>query len=393
MEIKIFLERIKQIIGKSEEIAQLKQESFNIFSILRSDSDEEKLHSVFLAELLNCKGSHGLGSTFCQLFVDRICKGEFAVDETVKVTTEKHIDKLGRIDIYLENSLNELIVIENKIYAGDQNKQLVRYDKHIKNSPTKQGILLYLTLDGKEASDESAKSKDGYVEYQTVSYKSEIISWLQDCLKESVDYPTVRETIKQYVILLKKLTNQLTDQVMEKDIKKLISENYKTSKIISDTISKVELDMADVFLKEVESLVLNELNGDWVVERDENLNKKYSGIRIRSNKWTENIVIKLEGQSSIPWHHSVYGIVADKNKIDRVDVMERLRDVEILKNSEFKQSDGWPFYKIIIDMRSVKNREKLFDNCDRKNLVDVVSNQLIDLAKACKMLLIDVKER
>lgn len=51
----------------------------------------------------------------------------------------------GRIDILIETP-KQLIVIENKIYASDQENQLMRYFKYCK-SQNKSFRLLYLTLD------------------------------------------------------------------------------------------------------------------------------------------------------------------------------------------------------------------------------------------------------
>src|SRR5690606_33988788 len=42
--------------------------------------------------------------------------------------------------------------------------------------------------------------------------------WLEDCKKESVNIPILRESISQYVYLLKKLTNQNTSVRMSEDI-------------------------------------------------------------------------------------------------------------------------------------------------------------------------------
>ncbi len=44
-------------------------EIFNIFSVLRIESDEVTTHSRFIAELLNPKGVHGLENQFLELFI------------------------------------------------------------------------------------------------------------------------------------------------------------------------------------------------------------------------------------------------------------------------------------------------------------------------------------
>lgn len=45
-------------------------EKFNIFNILNLSQDETKLHTPFIAELLNPKGSHGMKDAFLREFIE-----------------------------------------------------------------------------------------------------------------------------------------------------------------------------------------------------------------------------------------------------------------------------------------------------------------------------------
>ena len=49
---------------RNKEIRSAKGEEFNIFSILNVQSQEVRLHSKIIAELLNIKGSHGMKDIF-----------------------------------------------------------------------------------------------------------------------------------------------------------------------------------------------------------------------------------------------------------------------------------------------------------------------------------------
>lgn len=71
-QIKLFLDSIEIIKWKYEKVLQQAQQDFNIFSILRSESDEVYLHSQFLAELLNPKGSHNQGDILLGLFLQQV---------------------------------------------------------------------------------------------------------------------------------------------------------------------------------------------------------------------------------------------------------------------------------------------------------------------------------
>src|SRR5690606_1496424 len=121
----------------------------------------------------------------------------------------------GRIDILIKYG-NKYISIENKIFAADQKNQLERYF----NFNLGYNRVIYLTLDGKAASNGSCgnlKNED----YQCIRYNYHIKNWLEECLKYTTDQPILRESIKQYLIIVKKLTYQMintTDNELQKAI-------------------------------------------------------------------------------------------------------------------------------------------------------------------------------
>ena len=51
---------------------QEKGEFFNVFNTIGLRTEEVRLHSAFIAELLNPKGSHGLSYHFLQAFLETI---------------------------------------------------------------------------------------------------------------------------------------------------------------------------------------------------------------------------------------------------------------------------------------------------------------------------------
>lgn len=215
VEIQREVDKVKQ----RKEEARKRGESFNVFNVLGLSTNETRTHSAFISELLNPSGNHGCGSIFLEEFIRHINleKLELNLEET-KVEVErsigmKNIDVTegGRLDIVLQ-SKDTMIVIENKIYARDQEKQLLRYwnyaQSEIKARKIKKVAILYLTLDGHKASE---KSVGNSVEYTPISYRQHILSWLNDCIGKSAQKPLVRETIIQYSNLIKQLTNQDMD--------------------------------------------------------------------------------------------------------------------------------------------------------------------------------------
>ncbi len=112
-------------------------ETFNIFSVLHKDHDERRLHSRFLAALLNPAGSHKMNDKFLSIFLNII--GLYEIDMNNSNIYPKESDKSenSNIDILIiDKKSKNAIVIENKIFAGDSNNenggQLERYYNHVK---------------------------------------------------------------------------------------------------------------------------------------------------------------------------------------------------------------------------------------------------------------------
>jgi hypothetical protein len=107
---------------------------FNIFQILGVQYDEVK-QSTFMANLLDPQGNHGQGSLFLNTFLNYCVKSHpdfpilpVSADQGRWFVETEHYITNGRLDILLVNwDLGCLFVIENKIYATEQNQQIARY--------------------------------------------------------------------------------------------------------------------------------------------------------------------------------------------------------------------------------------------------------------------------
>ena len=205
-------------------------ESFNIFSIC-GVNHYEVTHSAIIAEFLNPLGSHGQGLAFVNIFVKSLNLQDFDFSlNGVEVTTEM-VTSDGRIDIVISNNNKQAIIIENKIYASDQWKQLKRYDDFAKTKYTNGYKILYLTLNGSDPNDKESKE----VKYITISYKHHVIDWLLRCKHLAIDKPLIRETITQYINHVKKLTNTIDMEKNETNniIEILIKHPQETAVILN----------------------------------------------------------------------------------------------------------------------------------------------------------------
>lgn len=206
-------------------------ENYNIFYDLGFMSDEVHLHSMFLANLLNPKGSHGQRGKFLEAFLKMLQKSFPAISAdrlvldtaNASVEVEKYIGRQtdsegGRIDIYLTDGKHS-IIIENKIYAGDQHHQMLRYWNYgmsQKGDDTEKSfVLIYLTLDGCSPSKDSLGEDLKENDIVCLSYKGDIRGWLDRCVELASRTPLVRETINQYISTIDILTNNIMEDNKE----------------------------------------------------------------------------------------------------------------------------------------------------------------------------------
>lgn len=289
---------VERINAKNKEIEKIKGENFNIFSILDLKENEVRTHSAFIAELLNPKGSHNLKDTFLLLFLELLQKKKQENESWTKakietsnscnnfiVEKEKYIGvktetKGGFLDINISSSKMQ-ICIENKINAVETNNQLERYNNYLNTIPKEFKLLIFLTQDG-------GKSKYNILEkdadYFTLSYKEDIIYWLENCFRVSANYPLIRETIKQYIILVKNITNQINSLEMKEEIHNVIYNNIIGSEIISKEYDNAIDSLSDRFKKDIKERLL--LKG--VVSHSDDIslkksNNKYSSIWIKTS--------------------------------------------------------------------------------------------------------------
>lgn len=208
------------------------KDSFNIFEILINRTDEVNLHSKFICELLDCTGSHNMGNAFAEHFIQIIDIPDFSL-ENYEVFKE-----YKNIDILLANK-TQAIIIENKIWAYDQNQQLERYYKEIIKEGFSDVYVIYLTLDGKEPGLNSVGKLMDKAKIFLVSYNYHVSKWIDECIKLSARIPQLRETLVQYQRLINDLTGNTMEQEQLNELIELISKNdnvLKAQKIVESWV-------------------------------------------------------------------------------------------------------------------------------------------------------------
>lgn len=287
------LKHISEIVLKEktqQEEKRKRGENFNVFKVLGLQTSEVRLHSALIAELLRPDGDHGLGDKFMKAFLDVLNKHyeePFCFDtESAKVEVEHVIGPLsedgesgGRIDLFIQDTNGQTIIIENKINAEDQYRQMSRYSKYAEEDINlKDKIkLLYLTKEGDNPSDDSLGERD--VKYTSISYREDILAWLDKCLALSALYPIVRETIRQYIITLNNILS-----IMEYENKKEFIELLTSPNNIETTLAILE--NSDAFYDAIINSFIIELGNKGKKAGYRFSNNGIKRIEISKGQWT-----------------------------------------------------------------------------------------------------------
>lgn len=256
--------------------------AFSFFEALKVTTDENR-HSAFIASLLDPKGDHGQGTMFLERFIEI-----FGIDvedslKDVTISTE-YIVENGRIDIVIWTK--PAIFIENKIQAIDQKEQLSRYSEADESAK-----LLYLTLDGKDASEESKQELVEGEQYWRVSYKKHVIRWLETSLTQidtsSPNGSFVKQSVQSYLNLVNQLTNTFGKMELENFNSLLVSLKDKNLTItqVAEFIAELQ-EFQSTYSIQLRNELRRQLNDiGATVDTDTDLGAKFKRLRIYPEGW------------------------------------------------------------------------------------------------------------
>lgn len=350
---------------------------YNIFNVLHMEREETKLHSMFLADLLNPIGKHDLGSLPLKLFFENVLKKLNISNvnfDSFKINTEtslgeKDIESLvpkgGRLDILIENETH-VISIENKIYANDQAYQLTRYFNSLHSKYSNKKIyLIYLNLTGKDPSEISIRKNKTRIEYlekdkdfYVISYKQIIKDWLVKIPKHD-NNNAFNTVLSQYIDVIKTMIRRF--EMLDK-IQTFLNtndkyNNFKSLCFIADYITSIEYRFITNFIKSVEDNIENKDILKSRIEKNDKSNFLIVEYKLNGNKIIFKYLYK---------NHKLYFGVNGKNI--ELDGFEYIKE----SNSDFTQKR-----KIIFEERN--NPEKQHNDKDEiVNEIAYYFNQIIN---------------
>lgn len=309
LDIQRFFQEVASICAleqAQQEERNRKGENYNLFSILSIERYELK-HSALIANLLDPEGSHGCGDAFLRAFFEIALKERTYLFEDCTLPhsyTEYYTgpiagDTGGRIDILVESKSSHYgLIIENKIYAGDQDKQLTRYDNYGKKTFGADGYLLvYLTLYGYDASKESTATKSAEeVGYLRLSYAEDILRWLEQCVRLADNKPLVRESLNQYIRTIKQLTYQDMNQ---ENIQTIIDLAVDHPEVVATLSSKRDAIAPGIRKKYIfDKLKEYADQKGWLYDDSESsYNEEEPKIRFRKEGWDGSIIISADSEN------------------------------------------------------------------------------------------------
>jgi hypothetical protein len=307
--------QITDTLNNYKELDRISGESFNVFKLLKMETNEVKMHSAFIGDLLNPSGTHGQGKVFLDLFIEEISQKKDTLDTSNCITTiEHHMGAMneertegGRIDIMIRDRNDRHIIIENKIHAPDQDNQLVRYFNKAEHVQ-----LFYLTLNGGLPSENSCGHLVAEEHFFCISYAYHIIKWLESCRKQAAILPMLRESISQYINLIKYLTNQTTSHNMQTKVTAIIKENLEASFLIKANLGATLDILSREFGDQVEAAFAGS-EFDCTYEID--FYRNYSGIWFYHRDWK---YVKIGFQFQTTNHNLLYGFTKHHNELNEV---------------------------------------------------------------------------
>ena len=371
-----------------------RKEPFNVFTVLRKASDEVNLHSRFLHALLDHQ-SLDTGRQNLKNFLQKIGV-EFELDG---VTVRR---EYKNIDILIANNATKqhLVVIENKIYAEDQPAQLRRYYCTLKKQGYSDIHLLYLTLDGRDPS----KNSVGDLPYQTISYRDDLLPWLKCCQMYAYDEPELRESIAQYIHLIRKLTGTDFEEAYMNELQDLLSEgnNLVIAHDLNEALTRAKISLLWKLWCEIESALknikeqipdfpdkdedLSDISEERVKKyvrglRDNNTHRLY--YRVNSDSILKKAQVHLVVQFDKSTDNIYFGVLCDRTKYEK--------EHDTLKNAlngSPSPSRWFPWSQYADDLKFNTPDEKtlklLSDDEERKKFANEIADGLKEIWEQMK---------
>lgn len=358
----VSVEQLENFIVKAQpDLETIKRElnAFNIFNVLGVQYREIR-HSNFLGWLFDPNESHNLDDVFLKdLFklIREVCDF-ISSEKLVSLLLEDlsqtivHRESEHNIDILIVNeALDILICIENKIYADYSRHQLSKYYQYIEENYQEITNRIYLTLTPSESHNHLG-FEDGD-KYQNINYNQiiDLIKGNKGVINKAL--PTVKESINQYITMTEKNITFSSKEI------KLAQEIYNKYKDEINFIVKIKSDFKGFkdtlwdYIKEghLEGYLLShELKTSAIVRilpNNEEIKSLFTKPEFKS--WGEDYFFCLEifVEKSEVWMKWVFGNIGDREQEKELQGVktkwyETMKSFDSLKHKDVKIYNSKP---------------------------------------------------
>ncbi len=391
--------------------------NFNLFTTLLKQHDEVRLHSRFLHFLLNPYGEHCQDELFLDLFLEACNLPGFLDTKNTSVSAE-----YNHMDLYLKDE-NRHICIENKIWAGDQPKQIERYIEYIKKEDEKKEekdltvnlAVIYLSLDRLEPSSDSlgdfrvvtedddsflVRGSEKYI-FRSIHYKEQIKKWLVESYKQVSNITNLSIAIAQYQEVIAMLYNDDRDKIMSlKEYLKEYLENKEENRLellqtmrkISNEYPNFRRNEMESFWRQVEDQLKKKIeNNEWEVS--------LVGTRLwEGHKWNSPLRIQQSKDAKFQFafeykehgfRDSIWGIInKDGKALEELEKNEEIANKleQLKKDLGTGQRDAWWLWCEYYHHDDLS--EKIIDEKDSDQASKKFVDEFIEIFEKCKDMII-----
>lgn len=381
LNIKDLLNRIKAIDVRYAAVRKEREESgvlYNIFDVLGLTASEVCLHSSLIASLLR-PDKHGAGRKFLAAFLKmpglNLPEGFLNLDKVI-VEQEKYIgpkkaDSGGRIDLFLTDGANQ-IIIENKIYAGDQEHQLLRYHNY-----KPEGKLVYLSLFEDDKPSEASLGGLNPELVTCISYKYDILQWLKECVQLSANLPYIRETINQYIKTIQQLTD--TEMGTNSEIIDLLRrpENLAAAFAIQENLNESMNIIMNGFIQDLKNELIRIGSPFTCITNESNWFQSYRRVSFENKQW-DKIKFSTEFEAT-----GFKNMIAGLLRKEHVNSILEIPDAAVLseKLGFTKKNKNWLWGALPNYIPSYWNNAKVMKSLSDGSMVQLFVRMLEDVSE------------
>lgn len=247
---------------KTNALHHLQPYNANLMDVLGAN---ENAHSAILVKILKFK-CNGVNE-FLPSFISRVLKRDLLFNnEYLNISAEKY-----RIDAFIRDEKNA-IIIENKIHgAADQKEQLKRYIDIAKHLGFSANNIYVLYLTGVDSEYELSKSLAEYSEsfmgrIQVSSFSTDVLAWLENDV-----IPNIRDKDKNLLFFVSQYIDHIKGLYFKRDKDKNMNEKL-TEYLIESMGLKSESLERTISVMEEEYNVVNGLQkrlASLIIEKKE----------------------------------------------------------------------------------------------------------------------------